>query len=97
MSVNRRNFRLRHRIAGALFDGEWKTAQEIAHHFLDEGWAFGSVRQIAAICNRTPGIASRHPGKVTYNQYRLHSMSEFTNWMARKSTNGEMLTTQYLP
>ena len=97
MSENRRNFRLRHRIATALFDGEWKTAQEIAHHFLDEGWAFGSIRQIASICCRTPGFTARLPGMAVHNEYKLHSFDEFSAWMERKTQGGEMITTHFEP
>tara|TARA_R100000908_G_C3708313_1_gene115950 strand:+ start:254 stop:523 length:270 start_codon:yes stop_codon:yes gene_type:complete len=86
---------LRHRIAVVLADGQWKTAQEVANCFLDEGWGFGSVRQIGSILSRTPGFSARHPGQMPNNQYRLSDPNQFHSWMDRKSNESEKITTRF--
>tara|TARA_Y100001963_G_C6501848_1_gene318232 strand:- start:72 stop:416 length:345 start_codon:yes stop_codon:yes gene_type:complete len=81
--MGRRNHLIRMRIAEVLADREWKSAAEIVHHFLEEGWAFTSANQISTICRITGGIEQRKTGLNAEITYRLSNPQAFYDYMAR--------------
>lgn len=77
------------RIAEVLADREWKSAHEIVHHFLEEGWAFTSANQISSICRITGGIEQRKTGSKAEITYRLSNPEAFYDYMARDGLSQE--------